>query len=195
MSVRMENASLRATVDAVDGVSRCGDETSLSELVNTLGSRSHLTLIFVFSALASTPLSGIPTFSAICGLTIALISVQAFTGRRVLWLPGFLKRRKVSNHPLQNAIPLLRRFAALLDGWTTRRLEWLARGPARKVFYAYALCGGAIMPLLEFIPFSSSIVAATIAFFSIAMLTLDGLWTALGVTLMLSLGMGLSLVL
>ncbi len=178
-----ERSSLTETVETIVEASQQGDETTVSEISDAVGRTSHLTAILFAASLSATPLSGVPGLSTVCGLIIATCAAQALLGRKKIWLPGFLRRKKVPNKRLGDALAWLSKGAAYLDGATQTRFRPLVRGAARKMLLSLFLVGGLMMPILEFIPFSASIVAGTIAFFSAALLTRDGLWVAWGMGL------------
>lgn len=155
---------------------------TVGDLLAALGRASGLSVMLVAAAIATTPLSGIPGLSAFCGVIIALSAAQLFFGHRTVWLPGVVRRRAVDGKRLSDAAKTLRRAADFFDRHTRNRLSWLVRGPGSKLIHGLCMMGGALMPLLEFVPFSASIVGATVSLFSIALLTLDGLWAAFGFT-------------
>ncbi|AVL51551.1 polysaccharide synthesis protein exod [Roseobacter denitrificans] len=169
------------TIDRVSSISEHGDTTTIGEVTKAVGGRSHLTVILLAAALASTPLSGIPGLATVCGLIIALSSAQALCGRDRVRLPKFLSRKSLNNDSLSGALSFLRKCSSFLDNHTAPRFDILVTGPARTLLFSFFLIGGLLMPVLELIPFSSSIMAATIAFFSIAAVSRDGLWAAMGI--------------
>ncbi|WP_227272100.1 exopolysaccharide biosynthesis protein [Roseobacter weihaiensis] len=182
--------SLQDTINAVEQLSRRGHETCVSDLLATFGRTSHLSVVLLAAAVASTPLSGIPGLSAICGIVILLITAQAFVGRRSIWLPERVARKGLKNKQLREGLDRLRTAARFLDRYTKERLVFLVKGPARKLVQLLCMVGGFLMPFLEFIPFTGSLIAASIALFTIALLTLDGLWVAFGLAFLTVSGAG-----
>jgi hypothetical protein len=165
MTEQTRPRSLREILDAVGSLGRERDVVSVDDIVQSLGRASTAALLFLPAIVATTPLSGIPGLSALCGIIIVLVSAQALIGRKSLWLPGFVTRRKVDGSRIQ-------------DRHTHQRLDFLVRGVGGKVLFAICMLGGMVMPVLEFIPFSASTVAACITLLSVAILTLDGLLAA-----------------
>lgn len=176
---------LEAAGDASDG-----NHTTVGQIVESLGENSLTpNLIFVALAVVS-PLSGIPLFSSICGITIALISMQMLVGRDHLWLPGFVMSRRIDSGRLDRALQALRRPAGWLDRITRPRLSWLVRGPVRKLTQALCMICGMTMPFLEVVPFTSTLLGAVVSLLAFGMLARDGLFTVLGLAALLSLGGG-----
>lgn len=176
---------LEAAGDASDG-----DRTTVGQIVESLGENSLTpNLIFVALAVVS-PLSGIPLFSSICGITIALISMQMLVGRDHLWLPSFVMARQIDSGKLDRALQALRRPAGWLDRITRPRLRLLVRGPVRKLTQALCMICGMTMPFLEVVPFTSTLLGAVVSLLAFGTLARDGLFTVLGLAALLSLGGG-----
>ncbi len=181
---------LDAAGDASDG-----DKTTVGQIVASLGENSLApNLIFVALAVVS-PLSGIPLFSSLCGISIALIAGQMLIARDHLWLPGFVMRRQIDSARLDRALQALRRPAGWLDRITRPRLSWLVRGPVRKLTQALCVICGMTMPLLELVPFTSTLMGVVVSLLAFGMLARDGLFTALGLAVLLSLGGGVAWIL
>lgn len=150
------------------------DEISVENLIDTLGSRSHFALILVISAAAATPLSGIPGVSVVCGLLIALIAAERIVRPKEIYLPGKLKRRSIDGAKVRQVVQKLKPAINWIDRHTHRRVSGLFKKPL--VYVPLAVCGlsGLVMPFLEFIPFTSSIVAAAVLLISVSFVTRDG---------------------
>lgn len=176
---------LDAAGDASDGRT-----TSVGQIVEALGENSLTpNLIFVALAVVS-PLSGVPLFSSICGITIALISGQMLAGRDHLWLPSFVMSRRIDSGKLDRALKVMRRPARWLDRVTRPRLAFLVHGPLRKLTQALCLVCGLAMPVLELVPFTSSILGSVVSLLAFGMLARDGLFTAIGLAILAALGGG-----
>lgn len=160
------------------------DCVQMRDMIEAFGSTSFLPVIMVPALLVVSPLSGIPLFSSACGLTIAFIAAQMVARRDHLWLPDFLMRREVDGERARNAVDKLRKVATWLDRYSRERLQLLVRGPGRKWVQVLCLFCGLSMPLLEIVPFSSSILGAAVLFLSISLLVRDGLFALLGMATM-----------
>jgi hypothetical protein len=167
-----------------------GEEITLGDLADTIGYHGNFTFIFLPALLVTTPLSGIPGLSSLMGVLIAITAAQILVGRSSVWLPGWLRRRSIESHRIGRALDRLDRAAGFLDRHARARFQPLVSAAARRVIALLCLLCGAAMPLLEFIPFTSSVLGAFSALLSAGVLLRDGLFVALA---LLPLAAGLSL--
>ena len=157
------NAPLRAN-DVVDSAERAldGERASLGEVIDAIGYASYTPLLMVPALALVSPLSGVPGFSADCGILIASVSAQMMLNRQTLWLPQWLRRRSMSAHRVQQVMKWFRVPARWLDTFTRQRLGALVSTPFSILPQAVCFSLGAIIPLLELVPFSSSAAGAVI---------------------------------
>lgn len=168
-------SSLTAIVDSIADISREGS-VSLDRVVGAFERTGFATLLFVPAAAVVTPLSGIPLFSSFCGLTICLIAVQWLMHRNRVWLPAWLGRRSLEGKKVRAAMKKLRPAARWLDRHSRKRISFLFHRPLRILLPLACLLFGAAMPLLEFVPFSSSLLGAAICLIAFSLMTRDGLY-------------------
>ncbi|WP_022707915.1 exopolysaccharide biosynthesis protein [Paracoccus zeaxanthinifaciens] len=162
------------------GEAATGEETSLREVVEALGQRSLAAYLLVPSLAVLSPLSGVPLFSTICGAAIFLISAQMLMRRDHLWLPDILMRRRLPSKRLEAAVRWMRGPARFLDRITARRIGFLVHRPFIWVTQAMCLIAGLVMPVLELVPFTSSILGGMVSMLALGMLARDGVFTILG---------------
>lgn len=156
------------------------DVVDIDSVLTSVG-RASFTPILLLPALAvATPLSGIPLFSSLMGIIIALVSAQMLLRRRHLWLPSWLLKRQVSGKTVRDAFLKVRPVLAWVDGHTTQRFRAFVQRPL--VFIPQLLCltSGLMMPFLEFVPFSSSALGVGVTLLALGMLTRDGAITFVG---------------
>ncbi|MBW3097058.1 exopolysaccharide biosynthesis protein [Pseudohoeflea coraliihabitans] len=158
-----------------------GDDIRVSEILDTAGEHSLVPVLLIPALLVVTPLSGVPGVSSAMGIAIALISAQLLIGRKHLWLPGWLMHRQVSRHKYQKALNWMDKPVAVLDSITARRLTVLVHRPMASILHLACLCCGLAMPMLELVPFSSSILGAAVSVMAIALLARDGLFATFAV--------------
>lgn len=181
--------SLTAVLERLDRVAaeqpgRSGDDrVSVSQLLDGLGAASFPSVMLAPALLVVSPASGIPLLSSLCGLTIALIAAQTLVGKRVLWLPRFILRRSVEGRQLRRALDWLKAPARWIDRRTGRRLSWAARRPFSFVLLLLCLLCGLVMPFLELVPFTSSILGTAVTTLALALMVRDGLLALLGMTI------------
>ncbi|RVV99836.1 exopolysaccharide biosynthesis protein [Mesobaculum littorinae] len=170
-----DTSSVRAIVDRLDGLSD-DDQVSLGAIIQAFGQASFLPVMLIPALLVVSPLSGIPFFSSVCGLSIALIAAQLTFGRDHLWLPGVLMRRRIPGERLHSAMGRMRRFADWLDRHARDRLRVLVVPPVVVLSRVICILAGLAMPFLELVPFSSSILGAAVTLITVGFLARDGLY-------------------
>lgn len=166
-------------------VSERGDP-DVGDVVKVLGQKSYAPLLMVPGLALVSPLSGVPGFSSICGITIALVSLQMMAHRRVLWLPGWLRHRHLGKDRGPKVIGWFRRPARWLDRVSRHRLGLLTRRPLIVLPLSFCLVAGAIIPFLEMLPFTSSILGGVVAIIGAGLFARDGLITLLGMGLVVA---------
>ena len=157
-----------------------GDKVRVGQIAEALGQDSLPPNLMIPAFAVASPLSGVPLFSSICGLLIALVSAQMLIGRDHVWLPGFLMRRQVSGDRLRKALDWMEKPARFLDRVSHERLTPLVRRPMRWIVQGICLCCGLVMPLLEFIPFTSSLMGVVVSLLAFGLLARDGVFVLLG---------------
>ena len=160
------------------------DEVTTEALVTAFGTASFVPALMIPAILVVSPLSGIPLFSSFMGVSIALIAAQLLFGRKTLWLPDWILRRTVKGEKLGKAIDRIGGVAKWIDRHTRVRLRALRSPPVTLLAEAACVICGLMMPVLEIVPFSSSILGAAVCSFSIGLLARDGLFILAGLGFM-----------
>lgn len=155
----------------------------VGDILDAFGPSAFLPAMMVPALIVLSPLSGIPLLPTVFGTMIALTAIQALVGRQGLWLPAALRGRRLSGPRLHGALVRLVRVAGWLDDHARDRLRPLVRPPLDAVPKALCAVSGGAMPFLELVPFSSSILAAAVLFFTTALLVEDGLYVVGGAIL------------
>ena len=184
----MSDRPLREILDQIE---RCAqaEEVSLDALLQSFGAASFVSALLVPAILVVSPLSGIPFFSSLCGLTIVAISAQMLLRRDHLSLPSSLTRRRLAGERLRAAVAKMRGVVDVLDRHTRRgRLRPLAGARGQVLPQALCVVAGMMMPVMELVPFSSSLLGAAVLSFSAALLTRDGVFVLVGVTILGAVG-------
>ncbi len=169
------NTPLGDLLDRVDGLSR-DKVVTFGALLKSFGRAAFVPLMLLPALAVVTPLSGIPLFSSLCGLTIALIASQMLVGRDHLWLPEFLLRRKLHAHRVRRAVRGIRPVASWIDTHSRQRFRVLTSRPFQIIGCTICMVAGLMMPFLEFVPFSSSILGAAIVLIATSFLVRDGIY-------------------
>ncbi len=172
-------------VSRIDAAAQ-GERVTLGEVVAAFGRRSFIPVLMVPALLVVSPLSGVPLFSAACGIAIALIAAQMlWPGRDTLWLPDRLMRQQVSGARARRAVGALGRLARWLDKHARDRLRVLVvRTPGRSVLEGFCMLAGAAMPFFEVVPFTSSTLGFGVLLIATGLLTRDGLFAVAGMAVL-----------
>ncbi|WP_323803378.1 exopolysaccharide biosynthesis protein [Sulfitobacter litoralis] len=183
----MQDIDERSLTHLLDGMEHAArrDTVKIDDVLNEFGERSLLPFILLAALLLVSPLSGVFGVSSFMALVIILLSAQAVYGRKRLWLPQFLLRREVKSSRLQFGVKWLRKPAAFFDRHSGKRLQFLTTGPIRLLTLVTCVVMPIAWPLLEFVPFASSLGGATVALFVFGLFTRDGLYVLLGYLMIL----------
>ncbi|WP_322889685.1 MULTISPECIES: exopolysaccharide biosynthesis protein [unclassified Yoonia] len=150
------------------------DRVAIEDMMTAIGGRGIIPFLLVPALLTMSPLSGVPGFSATAGLIIATVSVYMLLNRDSVSLPGFVERRTVDGAKLEKALSKVQPLVDWIDRHTRRRWHLLFTRPIIWVPQGLCLLSGMVMPFLEFIPFTSSIVATGVFLLALSLLVRDG---------------------
>lgn len=138
-------------------------------------SRISLTPLLLLPAIALvTPLSGIPLFSTAMGVIIFLVSLQMIIHRDKIWLPEKILNMQVKSTRLRAAFKRIAPFSKWLDRRAHNRLTFLTQQPIVIIPQALCVLSGLVIPFLELIPFSSSLMGLAVSLLAFGMLARDG---------------------
>lgn len=143
-------------------------------MAEAFGSRSHGPFLLVPALIEVSPIGGIPGLPTALAATIALFAAQLVIGRKHLWLPGFIARRKFKADKVRKGADKLRGVARFLDRWFHGRLPALTKGPFVRAAGVVVILLCLTVPPLELLPFASTAPMAAIAAFGLAMMVRDG---------------------
>ena len=167
---------LESLLDRVEQLTYINGEICLEDIVEVVGTRWFGPLLMVPGLVMVVPGVGdIPGMSALMGVVVLILSVQAIFDRSRVWLPRWLATRNVNEAKVKRAIKWLRRPAAFVDRHTRRRMTWAVKHASIYVIAATCIVIGAMTPLLELIPGSAILAGAALTHFGLAILAHDGL--------------------
>lgn len=156
------------------------ETVDLQTVIHSFGRASFTPILLLPAIAVATPLSGIPLFSSLMGIIIALVSAQMLLRRRYLWLPEWVLQRRVKGEVVRKAFTRVRPVAIWLERHTAQRISVFVHRPLIFVPQVLCLLSGLVMPPLEFVPFSSSVLGVGVALLALGMLTRDGLVIVIG---------------
>ncbi|MFN7027345.1 MAG: exopolysaccharide biosynthesis protein [Pseudorhizobium sp.] len=172
------SATLRTLAD--EAVARKG--LTIGEALETMGRSGFGFVMLLLSLPAMIPVPG--PFGLVFGSALAIVALQFAFGVRALWLPAFLKNRRVS----ARAFELLQHHASPMVG----RIERLVRpgrlkaltGPRLPFILALPVFALAVAVALP-IPFGNLAPVAAICVMAVGLVERDGLVVMLGLLLTL----------
>ncbi|MBP1852535.1 exopolysaccharide biosynthesis protein [Rhizobium halophytocola] len=184
-------AELCTVLDRVQAAGHDDGSVTVADVQHIAGDRGSGPLLLVPGLLAVSPLSGIPSVPTIIGVIVLLVSVQIVLGRRHIWLPQKIRDAGLSARKVDKAIAYLRPVAGRIDRFATRRWAWMTSRIAVRLASLVCVLIALAMPVMEVIPFSSSVAGLVITVFGLALMTGDGLML-LSVFVLFVAGLGLA---
>jgi hypothetical protein len=153
---------------------------SVREVLGILGPRAFTPMLLVPSLVLVSPASAIPGVPSLLSALVGLVALQMLLGHARIWLPRLLLDRALDADRFARVLGALRGPVARVDPLINERLTWLADKPGNIPALAICATVSFFMPLIEFVPFLTSILAGAIALFATGMFARDGLFMLLG---------------
>lgn len=183
---RQPTSGLIQLLDQVESAARQGQETSIRNIVETIGPSSFAPLMLFAGLVILAPVVGdVPGVPVLMGTLVILVATQIIAQRDYVWLPNWLLSRSVSSDKVRKSVCWLRKPARFLDRYTRKRHAWLVAPAGVYVIAAVSIAIAAATPVMEVVPFSANFAGAAITAFGLALIRRDGLIAL--VALMLSL--------
>lgn len=148
---------------------------TMEEIIEAVGRRSFGPLLLLAGLIVFSPLSGIPGLPTVMAVFVLLIAGQLICRRRYFWLPRWLLSRRVSRKRFNSTVRMLRRPAGAVDRLLRPRMQILVHHIGFGVILTLSVALALAMPVLELLPFTSSVAGAAIALFGLALIAHDGL--------------------
>jgi hypothetical protein len=157
------------------------DMVSVGDAADRLQNRSIGPLLLIPSLLALIPLIGaIPGMSVLTGTIILLISIQFFFPRRGIYLPGWLRRRRIARQTLADGIDKSLPAIRWLERAFRPRLTVLAKRPFVYAVPAACIVMAILMYPAALLPWAVMAPAGAIFVYAVGITLRDGLMLALG---------------
>ncbi|MGA1047078.1 MAG: exopolysaccharide biosynthesis protein [Minisyncoccia bacterium] len=157
------------------------DKLTLAEIRDSLGRDGMLLLVILLTVVFLIPVS-IPGVSTIFGGTILLIGVSILLGWD-LWLPKSFLKKELPAKSLRKAFHTGLKWLVRLEKISKpNRLIWLTNGNIAHIINGLSIILAAILLMAPFgfIPFSNTVPAIALLFYSIGLLQKDGISIILG---------------
>lgn len=168
----------------LDDLGRSGreDTVSIGDVLDAFQRRSLGVVLALFGLIALMPVIGdIPGMSIVTGTLIIAGIMQSLVGGATLWLPGFVRRRRLSRAKFDKGIEKARPWVARVDKLLKPRLTVLVAGRLQHwaIAGASALLALTFYPL-AFVPFGVNAPAAGVLAFGLGLMAYDGLLVLVG---------------
>lgn len=170
-----EQGALGELVDKVRACVDAGEEVSLASIRKLAGSRAAGPMLLLPALLVISPLSIIPGLPSLVGINTVLVASQLAMGREQIWLPKWLADRCISPKRAKKFLKFLAPVSEVADGVVKPRAKPLAGGVMRRAGAVVCMLVGAAMPIMEFVPFTSTWAGVVIAGYALAITARDGL--------------------
>lgn len=144
------------------------------DIVDASGRSSFASLILIFALLCTSPASTIPGLTTATALIVFSLATQLILGKKSVWLPDFIMRRRVSRKTIVDGIAWLRQPVRFVERFLKVRFTIVFERPWLWVSLSLILCLTLFMPFMEVIPTSGSIASGVIAMFGAGLLARDG---------------------
>jgi hypothetical protein len=155
---------------------------TIGDALETMGKAGFGFVLLLLSLPAMIPIPG--PFGVVFGSALAIVALQFAFGVRSLWLPAFLRNRRVS----ARAFELLKHHASPMVG----RIERLVRPGRMKALTGHRMPYVLALPIFALavavalpIPFGNLAPVAAICVVAVGLIERDGLVVMLGLILML----------
>ncbi len=172
-----------------DWLAKPGPKT-IGELDTVFGQKSFavLFLLLLFIPALPMPTGGLSHVTEAISL---LFAIEMMSGRRSLWIPGWLKQRSLGKATVEKALPFIKKRLEWLEKHSRPRLSlifdlWFVRSILGFVIFVFSFCAMISLPFsgLDTLPALGVIIIALSMILEDALLLLVGLLVG-------SVGMGL----
>ena len=158
-------------------------DMSIGELVDSLGERAFGALMFIFAVPNVIPTP--PGTSAILGLPLVILTWQVMVGRQTLWLPQFIRQRRISKDMLERFVSKVTPVMARLERILRPRFGIVVTSDLAERVIGLVAFPLALILFLP-IPFGNMPPAAAIACLALGLAERDGVAVMVGYGLALA---------
>ncbi|SMQ75775.1 Uncharacterized conserved protein [Devosia lucknowensis] len=170
-----QEGTLGKLVRKVEERADAGEKVSIGLIREIAGQRAAGPMLLLPALIVVSPLSIIPGLPTMVGLNTVLVAAQVALGREQVWLPKWLTERCISAKHAKKLLKFLGPVSRVADGVVKPRASFLTGALMRRTGAVVCILVGCIMPLLEFIPFTSTWAATVIAIYALSITARDGL--------------------
>lgn len=154
--------------------------SNVGSILRAAGSRAAGPLLFLPALVMVSPIGAIPGVPIVLSTLVILVAGQILVGARSIWLPDFMKERRIPENKASEIIEWLRPHADRVDRFLGQRLTALTGDlMSRVVAFLCVLLAILVYPATV-LPFAVALPGSAIMFLSLGLLTRDGVVTLVG---------------
>jgi len=172
----------------IKALARDSEQLSIHNIRQTVGERSFGPFLTIPAIIEMSPIGGIPGLPSVIAIVISFFAIQILFGRKHLWLPDWLEKRKISGPKLKRGVEKIEPASRWIDKLVRPRLAWATKPPFLQGLAALSIALCATVPPLELIPFASTLPMAAVALIGLSLAGRDGMLACLA--LLLATGTG-----
>lgn len=159
----------------ITALARDSEQLSIHKIRETVGERSFGPFLTIPAIIEMSPIGGIPGLPSVIAIVISFIAIQILFGRKHLWLPDWLEKRKIKGRKLERGIEKMEPASQWIDKVVRPRMSWATKAPFLQGLAALSIALCATVPPLELIPFASTLPMAAVALIGLSLIARDGL--------------------
>lgn len=156
------------------------NKVSLKTILETFGKRAYGPFFFILSLITVTPLGAVPGVPLIIAILLTITALQYMFRSGYPWFPKFIVKKKFSG---KSTIKWLKRFhfiAKWIDKITKPRLTFFTTTFINNIAMVFIIILAFSLIPLALVPGGIILPGIVLIFFSIAIITHDGLLMLLG---------------
>ncbi len=156
------------------------DHITFDEFVKIINSYGYDITVFAIALFITLPTGAIPGFPAFFSLIIIAFSIRKLMGSSKIWIPNFLKEKKISAEKVQKSVNIIEPKLKKFNDYIKPRFNILGDESFNYAVQILIILCAATIPLLGFIPFLATIPSAGVCCLAISHFRKDGILFIIG---------------
>lgn len=150
-----------------------GEHVSFDDLLEALHERGFGFLLLIFSVPMALPVPVPPGINVMLALPLILLTAQQTLGRHTIWMPGWVRRKKIKRDTMNAVIRAVKPWLAKIEVLVKPRLEQMTRGLVSHLigFFGLIMALSICVPL----PMTNTVPSLGIALMAVGVIMRDGL--------------------
>lgn len=170
-----EQLTLQQVLGEIENRAEQAESVTLEALVKQFQSRGFGPLILFPALIAGLPTGAVPGVPSLCGLCVALFSMQMVWGKTYPWLPDKLAAVDIDSEKIEKMVPKVMPWAKKIDYLIKPRLTRLTTDKAQRITAVLTTLLGLSMVPLELVPMGAGIPAWVLIIMALGFTGRDGL--------------------